>query len=69
MIASTKVDTPSFPLGVVESNNILILKVLTALWMVPLSYTIYATFAGLYFESFWIAIGVWFILPFFSYLR
>jgi len=43
-------------------------KVLTALWMVPLSYTIYATFAGLYFESFWIAIGVWFILPFFSYL-
>jgi glycerol-3-phosphate O-acyltransferase/dihydroxyacetone phosphate acyltransferase len=43
-------------------------KVLTALWMVPLTYTIYATLAGLYTGSFLVAVAVWLVLPFFSYI-
>jgi hypothetical protein len=44
-------------------------QVLTALWMVPLTYTIYATLAGLYTGSFLVAVAVWLVLPFFSYIR
>jgi uncharacterized membrane protein len=37
--------------------------------MVPLTYTIYATLAGLYTGSFLVAVAVWLVLPFFSYIR
>jgi glycerol-3-phosphate O-acyltransferase/dihydroxyacetone phosphate acyltransferase len=53
----------------IRGNDVIAsVKVLTALWMVPLTYTIYATIAGLYTGSFLVAVAVWLLLPFFSYI-
>lgn len=53
----------------IRGNDVIAsVKVLTALWMVPLTYTIYATLAGLYTGSFLVAVAVWLVLPFFSYI-
>lgn len=54
----------------IRGNDVIAsVKVLTALWLVPLTYIIYAICAGLYTGSFVIGFIVWLLLPFFSYLR
>lgn len=54
----------------IRGNDVIAsVKVLTALWMVPLAYTFYAAVAGFYSGSFLVALGVWLLLPFFSYIR
>src|SRR5690348_882158 len=54
----------------IRGNDVIAsVKVLTALWLVPLTYIIYAICAGVYAGSFIIGFIVWLLLPFFSYVR